>query len=169
MIKKIFFLLLILFFLALNINSLVSNFGNLDESKSLNKKDFQLGTFISIISTPIVLIYYFDYEKYSPTITSYDYLYQRIPVFNLGFMGRFGIGNNIELGSNTMITSLPFIRIGFLYYYLEIYSDFSLKKTFFNKNDFFIAYKLNFGTSYLFITKGANLILRNSIIMGKKI
>lgn len=168
MIKKIFFLVLILFLFALNINSLVSNYGNLDEPRSLNKKDYQLGSFISVISTPMVLLYYFNYEEYSPVVTSYNFLYQRIPVFNLGFMGRFGIGHNIELGSNTMITSLPFVRIGFLYYYVELYSDFTFKKTFFEKNDFFIAYKLNFGTSYLFVTRGANFILKNSIIMGKK-
>lgn len=167
--KKIIILISILIIITFNINSFVPNFGNLDESKSINKNDYQLGSFISIISTPLLVIYYFNYEEYSPAITSYNYLYQRIPVFNLGFMGRFGIGNDIELGTNTMLTSLPFLSLGFLYYYIELYSDFSFKKTFFNKNDFFIAYKFNFGTSYLFVTRGANFILKNSIIMGKKI
>ncbi len=168
MFKIKFYLIIFLIIISFNIYSFVPNYGNLDESISLENKNYQLGAFLSAVSTPLLIISYFNNEDYPATISSYNYFYQRIPIFYLGFMGRFGIGKNIELGTNTLISSPPFLSLGSIYYPVEIYSDFSFKKTFFNKNNFFIAYKFNIGASYLFITKGANVILKNSIIIGNK-
>lgn len=168
MFKINFYLIILLLILNFTIHAFVPNYGNLDESISLEKKDYQLGAFLTIASNPLLVISYLNNLDNSTTISSYNYFYQRIPIFYLGFMGRFGIGKNMELGINSLISSPPFLSLGSIYYVVELYNDFSFKKTFFNKNDFFIAYKFNIGTGYLFITKGANIILKNSIIIGKK-
>ncbi len=165
--RKNFVLLLVTICFNLSLNSLVTNIVCFDEANSLEIKKFQIGGFSSVISSPLLVSYNFFIDK--TDIFTYEELFLVVPTIYLGFSGRFGINNNLEIGFNFLLSG-PSQKEQFGSIHLVgVYSDFNLKKSLKINNISFFAYKINFGINYILpYDAGVDIILKNSFLFGIK-
>jgi len=163
--RKIILILCIIILSQINIYSIVTNYGCLDEAKSLENKKFSIGGFNTIITTPLILIT--DIYTNTIGIISYHSIVTAIPIGYLGVTGRFGLKYNIEIGFTHLISSPSNIYQMMTPYLVSIYGDFSFKKSIKIQNNKYFAYRFILGvTSTPPYGMWTHIILKNSFLFG---
>ena len=155
----------IIILFQINIYSIVTNYGCLDEAKSLEYKKFSIGGFNTIITIPLTLIT--DFYTNTTGVASYYSIFHAIPIGYLGLTGRFGLKHNIEIGFTHLISSPSNIYYFGTISLVSIYGDFSFKKSINIKDNKYFAYRFNIGMDYILpYSASFNIILKNSFLFG---
>ena len=164
--RAILTILFIIILSQLNIYSIVTNYGCLDEAKSLENKKFSIGGFNTTIFTPL-MIHTNLYDNKIMIMNEYYIPMNLIPIIYLGINGRFGLKNDIEIGFTHLISSPANIYLFGSISLIGIYGDFTFKKSIKIQDNKYFAYRVNIGLNYIIPYSGSlDIILKNSFLFG---